>query len=419
MDYVASKDAIRTELSMIDRDLCSDDYDMKSKELAMIDTYKPQAGVTEVRELVAELINQWYDIGIDGSNVIITVGATESLLLTFMGLVEPGVKAGLFVPYFPVYNNQIRALGGEAIFFPMKDSRFDGESFEKILSENLDISFIILNDPCNPTGVKWTDSELLELSMILSKPEFQHVLVVLDETYHELFFSDSKFWLGVVDREEFLPRTIMLSSFSKCFIGSPSLRAGFVYAPHNLKIAGQVVDMASIFSTQMLNINTGSPYPVQIAMKVVLEAHLGKSSPEYTEIHNKWNKDMKDEYGKLRNYILEIFTHENNIPCVTTPEGGFFAYIDFSYLLGKEIPESFETWDGRTLTNLRELVGKTILETDHDIAMFILYAMGVVVIIGSGFSDDPSLGRMRISYAQPLPYLRNACEKLLYGIKQM
>ena len=80
---MSRKKELRAEIAGIDPE---DEFafGMKRKELAMVDSYKPQSGENEARELVAELLNEYYSLGIDGTSVALTVGATNSLFLSFM-----------------------------------------------------------------------------------------------------------------------------------------------------------------------------------------------------------------------------------------------------------------------------------------------------------------------------------------------
>lgn len=63
---------------------------------------------------------------------------------------------------------------------------------EKALLENPTMNLIVLNDPCNPTGVKYPVELLEEIAKLLMKPEFSHVMIASDETYHELVYGDNQ-----------------------------------------------------------------------------------------------------------------------------------------------------------------------------------------------------------------------------------
>jgi aspartate/methionine/tyrosine aminotransferase len=54
------------------------------------------------------------------------------------------------------------------------------------------MNLIVLNDPCNPSGVKFSAEILAGIVKILSRPEYSHVMVASDETYHELVYGENK-----------------------------------------------------------------------------------------------------------------------------------------------------------------------------------------------------------------------------------
>jgi aspartate/methionine/tyrosine aminotransferase len=63
--------------------------------------------------------------------------------------------------------------------------------FEQTLRENPDIGLLILNDPVNPSGVKLSKEELIEIGEVLTKPEFSNIFILIDDTYHELCYGDA------------------------------------------------------------------------------------------------------------------------------------------------------------------------------------------------------------------------------------
>ena len=127
---------------------------------------------------------------------------------------------------------------------------------------------IILNDPCNPSGVKYPLDLIHDLEKILLKPEFQHIMLVCDETYHELVFGENhvmlilyfptnkfkKFFLEVVD-ESFKQRTFIISCLSKCIAGMPGIRVGFLFSPEYICDDGEVISYGTgiIFTSHLFS----------------------------------------------------------------------------------------------------------------------------------------------------------------------
>jgi aspartate/methionine/tyrosine aminotransferase len=148
-----------------------------------------------------------------------------------------------FAPFFPPYREITHCWGGNWVSVPtLSNCRPSIELLEKHLRESK-VSLFILNDPCNPSGVKLTRQEILDIAQVFLKPEFSHIILLLDEVYRELIFSEDKdTFLSVVDWKLFKSRCFIVLSLSKTLAGAPGMRLGIVYAP-DMEINGKTEEM--------------------------------------------------------------------------------------------------------------------------------------------------------------------------------
>ncbi|HEX3334151.1 MAG TPA: aminotransferase class I/II-fold pyridoxal phosphate-dependent enzyme, partial [Acidimicrobiales bacterium] len=66
--------------------------------------YPPGAGIPELRRAVAAHQRAWYGIELDPeTDVLVTVGATEAIAATLLGLCEPGDEVVMFEPTYDSY----------------------------------------------------------------------------------------------------------------------------------------------------------------------------------------------------------------------------------------------------------------------------------------------------------------------------
>src|SRR5699024_1501994 len=76
--------------------------------------YTPGKGVESGRAAVAS------SRGVDIDEVLITVGATEAISATVLGLVEPGSEVSVFDPYYDAYAAAIALAGAHRVSVPLR-----------------------------------------------------------------------------------------------------------------------------------------------------------------------------------------------------------------------------------------------------------------------------------------------------------
>lgn len=370
-------------------------------KLVEMDGYQSSQGVYSCRKLVAELFNRYYlNLNATEKNICICNGATQALYVLFQAFVEPGVNVGCFAPFFPAYKKQVEGLGGTFTSIPTAENcRPTAKLLDEYLTKYPDISVLIINDPCNPTGVKLTRQEQKEIIEVLSRPENKEILLICDETYHELVFGDCpEFFLNIADMEEFRGRTCIVWSLSKTIGGCPGIRIGFAYAP-DINIDGKLESLGDILGTLMLDTTTSVSTIMQYITEFLISAKLGiEKKRGCDEIQRIWESSIKDIYSTAITIGSAEF-EKCGFPLVVKPEGAFFGMVSASHLIGKRVPPSVKLLCGREVKNLPKKVGSEIIKTDINVAMYLLFAAEVVAIPASGFVYDDKKGHLRVSFA--------------------
>ncbi|MEE8567442.1 MAG: aminotransferase class I/II-fold pyridoxal phosphate-dependent enzyme, partial [Anaerolineales bacterium] len=115
--------------------------------------YNPPAGLSSLRQAIAEDAGQRRGIEIRPSQVVVSPGAKPSLFFPTLTLVEPGDEVIYPDPGFPTYLAMIGVAGGVPVPVPLLEERnfsFNLEAFDRLIGEGTRL--IILNTPGNPTG---------------------------------------------------------------------------------------------------------------------------------------------------------------------------------------------------------------------------------------------------------------------------
>lgn len=189
--------------------------------------YTPSAGFDELRTAVAEVYSQAGGLrsadhpSADLSNVLITVGAIEALLITTNLLIDPGDEAVCLWPsYQPLYE-LVTGAGGQVRFVrlePGEGFRIDLDQVRQAVTRKTKL--VIINSPHNPTGQVVPAADLRGLAADLNR---QGSYLMVDEVFREMWPDpEPSAWDGT-------PNMVVVGGLSKSY-GLPGLRIGWMVA---------------------------------------------------------------------------------------------------------------------------------------------------------------------------------------------
>ncbi|HKJ11827.1 MAG TPA: aminotransferase class I/II-fold pyridoxal phosphate-dependent enzyme [Ornithinimicrobium sp.] len=206
--------------------------------------YAPARGMPVLREAVAEHQHRFYGLELDpAGQVLVTVGATEALTASVLALVENGEEVITFDPSFDIYRSAVSLAGGVHRAVPLRFPQWELDPTELEKAVGPHTRLIVLNNPHNPTGKVFSDSELRAIADIAIAHD---LLVVTDEVYEHLVYDD------LVHRPlATLPgmaeRTLTISSGGKTF-SATGWKVGWVTGPAALVKAVATVKQGLTFT---------------------------------------------------------------------------------------------------------------------------------------------------------------------------
>ena len=116
--------------------------------------YTEVDGTLELRQAVAEKLRNENGIDVDArTEVTITSGSQEAMLITALGFLNRGDEALILDPYYPAYFEDTLIAEALPVTVPLDESgdyRVKVEALEDRISEKTKI--IWMCNPCNPTG---------------------------------------------------------------------------------------------------------------------------------------------------------------------------------------------------------------------------------------------------------------------------
>ncbi len=189
--------------------------------------YSPNAGLLALREAIAGYIRRHGGVEYDPkSEVLVTVGGSEAIDLTFRALLNPGDEVLIPEPSFVCYEPLTRMAGGVAVplVTRMEDEfRLTAEAVRAAITPRTKL--LVLPFPNNPTGAIMEREHLEEIAAVLRGTD---IMVLSDEIYGELTYGREHVSITTLDgmRE----RTVLVSGFSKAF-AMTGWRLGYACGP--------------------------------------------------------------------------------------------------------------------------------------------------------------------------------------------
>lgn len=211
---------------------------VQSRDSLAVHGYTTAGGSDEARAAVAADLNARYDARIRPQNLFFTCGAAPALIAAIRALAVEGAEIMAIAPYFAEYRPFVEANGPKFVVVPADREEFQIRFDELEARITHHTQGIIVNSPCNPSGVVYTRETLERLASILTRKsqEYGHPIYILaDEPYQELSYDGAEppFIPNIY------PNTIVCYSYSKC-LSLPGERIGYACVPDQAEDSAKV-----------------------------------------------------------------------------------------------------------------------------------------------------------------------------------
>ena len=160
----------------------------------------------DVREAVAQSLNERFGTEFEGKNIVMTVGAAGGLNVILKSLLNPADEVIVFAPYFGEYRSYVSNYDGVLVEVSPDTETFQpklAEFEEKITAKT---KAVIVNTPNNPTGVVYSEETIEKMAEILEKKQKEFgtdIYLISDEPYRELAYDGQEIEFVI---SEFNPR---------------------------------------------------------------------------------------------------------------------------------------------------------------------------------------------------------------------
>ena len=255
--------------------------------------YAPNQGTPALRKAIADFENARGNVTAP-EQVLVTIGACHALFTALLGILNPGEEVIVPTPGFGLYETIATIAGAKTVPLDVTKTGFqiDADALNAAITPKT--KAIILNSPCNPTGVVFSRESLANVKRaVLGKPIF----VIADNVYNQLCYVNSCPDLSL--DPELKDQLILCQSFSKPY-AMTGWRVGYLTCPD------YVMDRLLLLSAAEI---TAVPTFLQDAAVTALETD---PAP------------MREVYRKRRDYVCARLRDMGlEFP---EPEGAFYVF---------------------------------------------------------------------------------------------
>lgn len=262
------------------------------------------SGYADVRQTVAESVNERFGTAFTGENIVMTVGAAGGLNVIFKTLLNPGDEVIAFAPYFGEYRSYTNNYDGVLVEISPNTENFQPklEEFEEKITPKTKI--VIVNTPNNPTGVVYSEETIQKMTEIMEAKQKEYgtdIYLVSDEPYRELAYDG----VEVPYLTKYYNNTIIGYSYSKS-LSLPGERIGYLVIPDEVADSDDVKSAANVATRILGFVNAPT-----LQQKVV-----AKCINEKTDL-TFYNRNRETLYNGLIDCGFE---------CIK-PQGAFYLFV--------------------------------------------------------------------------------------------
>ena len=324
-------------------------------------------GTPELKEAICAKFARENGLTYTPDQITVNNGGKHTIFNAMLATVNPGDEVIIPAPYWVSYPDIVNLCGGTPVIveatieagFKMTPDQLEAAITPKT-------KWLIFNSPSNPSGAAYTRDEIKALIDVLLRHD--HVWVFSDDIYEHVVYDDFEFTTMAQVEPGLYDRTLTMNGVAKAY-AMTGWRIGYGGGPVDL-----IKAIAKIQSQSTSN-------PSSISQAATVAALNGQQDfiPERTAV-----------FRDRRDLVVSMLNQAPGLSC-PTPEGAFYVYPGCAGLIGKTTPDG------------------TVLNTDEDVATYLLEAEGVAVVFGAAFGLSP---HFRISYATSTEALEDACARI-------
>jgi methionine transaminase len=270
---------------------------------AGLNQYAPMAGVPALLEQIASNLQRRHGVAVDsGTQITITLGATEGIFSAIAALVGPGDEVLVFDPAYDSYDPAVRVAGARCVHVPLlpPQFRYDWERVRSAVTSRTRL--VVVNTPHNPACTVMSAEDIAQLAALAQ----EHDLVVLsDEVYEHLVYPGTRHY-SVLSNASLRERSIAVYSFGKS-MHATGLRVGYCVAPPAL-------------TTELRKVHQFNTFSVATAFQHALAGYMAAKPAVFDDLPQFFERKRQILTAGLADSVFRV------LPA----QGTYFTLVDYS-----------------------------------------------------------------------------------------
>ncbi|MFV8214277.1 pyridoxal phosphate-dependent aminotransferase, partial [Streptococcus pluranimalium] len=263
--------------------------------------YTPASGLPELKDAIATYMKTFYGYEVTRDQILAATGAKFVLYAYFMTVLNPGDEVIIPTPYWVSYADQVKLAEGTPVFVETsEETRFKATVSQLEAARTEKTKVFLLNSPSNPTGMVYTNEELLAIGDWALEHD---ILILSDDIYGRLVYNDNTFVPISSLSEALRQQTMVVNGVAKTY-SMTGWRVGFAVGDPEL-IAG----MSKMLSQTTSNLTT-------VAQYAAIEALAGDQTAA---------EEMRRAFEERLNTIYPLLAAVPGFE-VIKPEGAFYLF---------------------------------------------------------------------------------------------
>jgi aspartate aminotransferase len=327
--------------------------------------YTPAAGIDPLKDAVIDKFKRDNGLTYKRDEVIISCGGKHSLYNLFQAIFQKGDEVIIPAPYWVSYPPMVELAGAKPVIvetYEKEDYQITADMLKKCINKNT--KGIVLNYPSNPVGSIYYRENLEQIGKLAVENNFY---IISDEIYEKLTYDDyTHVSIASLD-PAFKEKTIICHGVAKTY-AMTGWRIGFAAGD-----AAIIKAMGNIQSQSTSN-------PASISQMAAIAALNGPQDSIAS---------MLKAFKERRDYLIKELTGIPGVTCYN-PKGAFYAFPNFSSVLGKK-------YKGR------------VVETSTMLTEILLEDFYTAVVPGIEFGKE---GYLRLSFATSMEVIEKGVERI-------
>jgi aminotransferase len=309
-----------------------------------VNQYAVTWGTRAFRDAIAREFARRHGVPVDGDQqVTVCCGATEAMMATMMGLIDPGDEVVIFEPFYENYGPDAILSGATPRYVTLREPSWAFDPDELAAAFSNRTRAIIINTPNNPTGKVFTRDELEAIAALCRKWD---VVAISDEIYEHILYDGARH-VPIAAIEGMADRTVTINSLSKTY-SVTGWRVGWAISPPAL---------------------TGAIRKVHDFLTVGAAAPLQEAGIAALGVPDSYYQGLAESYRRRRDVLLGML-ERSGFTCYR-PDGAYYIMTDIA---GFGFPD------------------------DVAFARHLATDVGVAAVPGSSFYRSPAAGRTKLRF---------------------